>query len=188
MSIAAKVTEFARAHLRHRVGSGECYDLADHALKKAGAKSANAYGEITDDADYVWGKEIPVATAQAGDILQFRNHSITVTTETVTRDTASNGAWTERDHTTKQPYSRGHHTAIVKRNLGGGRLQIYEQHVKPLGSVVQEHTLWTASSVQPPQQKRVVKHTAKGPVTETTTVTVTVEVSGTIWAYRPEPK
>jgi len=40
------------------VGRGECYDLADHALKHAGAKSAPDYGKINHDGDYRWGKAV----------------------------------------------------------------------------------------------------------------------------------
>src|SRR5437588_275212 len=34
----------------------ECFDLADLALKAAGAKTAFHYGKVVKEADYVWGE------------------------------------------------------------------------------------------------------------------------------------
>lgn len=45
-----------------KVGSGECFDLADQALKDAGAKSAGDYGPVTPESDYRWGKPAPHLT------------------------------------------------------------------------------------------------------------------------------
>ena len=58
LSLGQKVYHYASSHVGRRVGRGECYDLADHALKHAGAKSAPDYGKINHDGDYRWGKAV----------------------------------------------------------------------------------------------------------------------------------
>jgi hypothetical protein len=186
--MADDITSFAKAHLRHRVGSGECADLPDRALKKAGARSASDYGKITADADYVWGTEVALAKAESGDILQFRNHEVTVKTVTVAKETNRDGSSTTRTTTRTHTYTRGHHTAIVKDNLGGGVFRIYEQHVKPLGGVVQEHTLQVADSHTTSPKKVSTRHTKHGPVTVEVDEETTVTVTGSVTAYRPQAR
>lgn len=73
-SLGEQVLTFARRQRGRRVGSGECFDLADHALCHAGAKHASDYGEITASADYVWGREVNLSNILPGDIIQFRDY------------------------------------------------------------------------------------------------------------------
>jgi hypothetical protein len=53
--INEKVVEFARKKLGEQVGNGECWTLADEAVKFAGAKSSPAYPNDPNKSDYVWG-------------------------------------------------------------------------------------------------------------------------------------
>jgi hypothetical protein len=170
--LGAAVVAFARAHLGKKVGDGECFALADKALRRAGAKSAADYGEITDDADYIWGDPVDLKDVAPGDILQFRDFDIDTRTDTTTElpRGGEKTEWKERVAT------RGHHTAVVEQNLGNGSIIILEQHVKPLGPVVQRHTI--------PISAPNVLH-SKGKVIYTT---VTVTVTGTINAYRPHAR
>jgi hypothetical protein len=115
-----KVTIWALGRLGQRVGSGECFDLADQALRNAGANSAADLGPTGDDADYVWGDSIQLKDAMGGDILQFRDHEVTTTV--VTESTFADG--TVEDDTEVMTVDREHHTAIVDANLGGGRYRV----------------------------------------------------------------
>jgi hypothetical protein len=167
--LGAKVVAFARAHLDKKVGDGECFALADKALRHAGAKSASDYGEITDDADYAWGDPIALEDVAPGDILQFRDFDVD-TKKTTIKELPGGG---ERTTSSERIATRGHHTAIVEQNLGNGKIVVLEQHVKPLGAVVQRHTI-------PISSPSVIKHKEKLIYT-----TIAVTVSGTITAYRP---
>ena len=60
-SLADSVVSFASRSLGQRVGDGECFALADRALRNAGAKSAAAFGPVVPDGDYVWGSEVSLA-------------------------------------------------------------------------------------------------------------------------------
>lgn len=157
--------------LRHRllqkvgtkaVGDGECFALVDRELKKVGAKSAEDFGTITETADYVWGTEVPLSDVQPGDVLQFRDHVVTVRTET------SEG-WKERT------YTRGHHTSVVVAVNGDGSVVVVEQKVKPNPKQITQNTI---TRLNAGEETRVPD--------KSTTVTVTV--TGTVKAYRPVPK
>jgi hypothetical protein len=114
------VVTFARGKLGERVGRGECFDLADRALRNAGAKSAADFGSVADDADYVWGRPVSLSDVRPGDIIQFRDYRYDRTVETSTRE--------DTDF-----QERPHHTAIVERVDGGGALTVLEQNA-PDGS------------------------------------------------------
>jgi hypothetical protein len=120
-------------------------------------------------------------------IIQFRDHEVTTTTET--EYTFSDG--TSVDDTKDSVAQRGHHTAIANGNLeANGSLKTLEQHVKPLGEKVQNKKLFTRD-VPPVVTKKLEKKlnpaTKKMETLEVTT-TVTVTVTGTTWVYRPKPK
>ena len=119
------------------MGSGECFDLADYALKSIHAKSAEDFGKITVHADYIWGKLINFRTAVPGDIIQFRNYKLTVIVK-------------EEGYS---PYksqfivTRPHHTAIVSKVKGKDGVLVLEQNIGE-GSqrrTVQENTLYFGS-------------------------------------------
>jgi len=115
-----QVVVWARAQLGKQIGKGECWDLADGALKQAGAKSSADLGPMGDDADYVWGDEVSdLKDVQSGDILQFRDFAVTATTETETR--YADGS--TDTYTSESTFTRPHHTAVVSEVKGGGLLK-----------------------------------------------------------------
>lgn len=172
------------------VGDKECYALADDALKRAGAKRAPEFGEITDDGDYKWGTPVAdLKLVQPGDILQFRNHEVKITTETITKEQSADGSWKEKTETKFRTYKRGHHTAIVSASDGAGMLTVVEQHLtnpatKALFPVVRKNTLHFIPSIKT-ETKKSTRMDAKKLVQIEVQTTVTVKVNGTIWAYRP---
>lgn len=187
-SLGQQVHSWARSRVGQRVGTGECFDLADRALRDAGARTAEDYGAVTPDADYQWGDSIALAQVQAGDVLQFRNSSVTVRVVVTRVRTFRDGSTEESEEETYQTYERPHHTAIVSGRSGSGRLQVLEQNVPSPGAtaperVVRQHELHTASSTT--TESRAYQE-GGGTVRETRTTTITV--SGTIRAYRPRPK
>ncbi|HEY3997505.1 MAG TPA: CHAP domain-containing protein [Candidatus Xenobia bacterium] len=117
------VLQYAQDKMGTQDGNGECYTLADNALKAAGDKSAPNYGRVTPNADYKWGTQVPLNQSQPGDVLQFRNYDSKVTN--------SDGSWSEQ--------SRPHHTAIVQSNDGKGNITVLEQNVE--GGPVQQTQL-----------------------------------------------
>lgn len=176
------VVAWARRRLGQKVGRGECWDLADRALRAAGARSSTTTGR---NDNYVWGRSVQTAQVIPGDILQFRNFTVTTKTETVVQFADGSGY---RD-TNVVEARRPHHTAIVERVGGGSVFKVYEQHVRPGGNHVQLHEVPTQGTSP---VKNVIQKTMKNAAgkLETATVTTvkTVVVSGTIWAYRPQPR
>jgi hypothetical protein len=128
VSMPAQIVAYARGKISQSVGSGECFDLVDEALRKAGAKSAADFGTITPNADYVWGTSIALADVQPGDVIQFRNYRYDRTIDTAT---AADTDFQERPH----------HTAIVERVDADGALTVLEQNV-PDGSPGQRTQLF----------------------------------------------
>ena len=157
-SIADRILSYARRQRGDRVGDGQCYTFADRALRQAEARSARDYGDITPDADYVWGTSVTLAELQPGDVIQFRNYSYErqIVTErsdeTVTRDEAGD---------------RPHHTAIVQSVDGDGAVTVWEQNA-PDGSPVTRAQLFFTSGTFTHGNERT-----------------TIRVHGTFWFYRP---
>ncbi len=178
-SINQKVVVWARGQLKKRVGRGECWDLADHALRQAGARSSTTRGPKDD---YDWGQEIPIIAAVPGDILQFRDHVVMSTTTVTT--TWANGTITALPDAV--PANRPHHTAIVV-GVAPGVLTILEQHVKPGGDHVQQHALPIRSGTTMRTEHKVLKTTTGGLVEATVVTKVTISISGKVWAYHPQP-
>jgi CHAP domain len=133
-SLGDRVVSFARDKIGQGVGSGECFDLADQALRNAGAKSAADFGTVTRNADYMWGSSVSLAEARPGDVIQFRNYRYDRTVETA--------SGTDTDF-----QERPHHTAIVERVDGAGAITVLEQNV-PEGSAGQRAQLFF-SNVSP---------------------------------------
>ena len=158
-----RIVAFARQQEGRTVGDGECADLAEAALRQAGARDFSAYPDSGDD--YVWGRPIPLSEARPGDILQFHNFTIRTTTTTASffGQAAVDEGW--------QLDSRDHHTAILEENRGG-ILEILEQNAPPAGRAVQLTEIPVASMVRTVQSQ-------DGPQTQH------FEVSGEIHAYRP---
>src|SRR5262245_59375518 len=76
-SLGQQVLDFARQQVGQQVGDGECFALADTALRHAGAGSAADFGPVGRQTDYHWSsQQVTAANAQPGDIIQFRNFSV----------------------------------------------------------------------------------------------------------------
>jgi hypothetical protein len=183
-----KVVVWARGNLGKKIGRGLCWDLGEQALKQAGAKTSNDLGPVGDDTDYIWGDPIDdVKDVQPGDILQIRNHLVTITTksEYVFQDKST------ATHNDETYAKRGHHTAIVNGMLDdNGAVRTLEQHVRPGGDIIQNMRLYTRDvpAVVTKTSERHTNPSTKKLEMATVTRTVTITVTGTIWAYRPKPK
>jgi hypothetical protein len=164
-----------------QVGRGECWDLADQALRNSGAHSSNT---TKANADYKWGKPIKLADAIGGDVLQFSKYKVTINTTTVTK--FDDG--TETEETDTETVTRPHHTALVDRNPGNGRVIILEQNVPPQGRSVQQYEMATRTMKVGPtsEHKSMMNPSTKKTGAATVITTVSIVVSGTISAYRPE--
>jgi hypothetical protein len=113
---------------------GECYDLADAALRNSSAKSAPDFCTVTPLADYVWGTPVNVIGAQRGDILQFRDYGVQQTTQTDVWRYPRFGLPVLTSSNTPDldySYDRPHHTAIILENHGQGTLYVAEQNAPP---------------------------------------------------------
>jgi hypothetical protein len=160
-AIGDGVVSFARRRIGRRVGDGECFALADRALRDAGARSAADYGTVVPDADYVWGAQVGLAALQPGDIIQLRDYRYR--REVVTE--SDDGTRTE-----ERTEERSHHTAVVESVGADGAVTVLEQN-SPEGSPVVRSQLYFAAS-------RVTSGRR----------TTTVTVEGTFWFYRPRSR
>jgi hypothetical protein len=187
LTINQKIVIWTEGMLGKKVGRGVCWDLGEQALKQAGAQTSNDLGPVGEDIDYIWGDEIEnVKDIARGDILQIRDHLVTTTTVTEYRFADGSTETKTQERTAK----RGHHTAIARSMPDvNGTLKTYEQHVNGR-DLVQKMTLYTRN-VGPQTthsiDRREHPKTKKNEQVKITT-TVTIEVTGTIWAYRPKPK
>ena len=160
--IAQQVMNFINQKMGMRHGNGECFTLADDALKKAGAKSAADFGTVTEDADYVWGTAVKLGDVKPGDLIQFRNYQYVRTIKTTNAD----GSWSEKDEKEGRP----HHTAIVEQVNGDGSIVVLEQNARK-GDPVARNTLFFKSGT-----------------TENDNTKTTVKVAGTFRFYRPQAR
>jgi hypothetical protein len=164
LTLNQKVLEFARAKLKQQVGTGECWDLAEDAVTQSGGESSKTLtgvkGKAFESADYKWGTEVKLDTAQPGDILQFKGHEF--------EETMEGGGG--------QSQTRGHHTAIVEKNFGDGRLIILEQHVRPPGE----------SEVSKKVQEREIFVKNGATYRKSDGTKSTVKTKGIVKAYRPK--
>lgn len=182
MSINQDVSVYVSGQLGKQVGDGECFALADTALKKAKAKSASDYGAITANANYHWGSAVNLGKVIPGDIIQFRDYKVTITTVTKTRTTTAGGGWSEETSTQTETESRAHHTSIVGSVGKNGVVIVFEQNVGTGSGKrnTQKNTLYFKTYTVPETV------TTKGKTT--TKVTRSVKVEGKFWFYRPQSK
>lgn len=127
MSLRQNILNFARPKRGHRVGDGQCWTFVETALRTAGAKTSNDVmgpENVVDDADYVWGDPVTLASLQPGDIIQFRDYSYT--------STGDDGSIT---------VERPHHTAIVSAVGANGQVTVLEQNIDDT-QVVRQNTLY----------------------------------------------
>ena len=159
-NLGAQIVTFAVSKAGQRVGDGQCFALADQALKALGARSAADFGTVTADADYKWGTQVSLADVRPGDIVQFRKF------ESTRRDDAEDGGFKEFTNERGAPQ----HTAIVVSVDGHGLLTVIEQNAPPGSGVHKTQLGFANTSFQ------------QG------TATVTISTKGTVWFYRPQPK
>ena len=160
-NIADQVLAYPQGQYGHRVGDGECFTLADRALRAAGARSASDFGRVTATADYVWGRAVDLSDLRPGDVIQFRRYRYD--REIVTED--GNRRTTNTDF-----QERPHHTAIVESVDGNGAVTVLEQNVPHRGPVRRNQLFFS------------------GGTTTSGGVTTTVRVQGTVWFYRPQAR
>ena len=169
------------------VGAGECWDLANSALLKAGAGTSSDFGPTGDDADYIWGDEVSdLKDALPGDILQYRDYSQTTTTTTTAVFKDASEQW---DESTAE-IGRPHHTAIISKNSGNGALTVLEQnHLGHHEKVKSTAIRWNDAATKTTVTKKMVKRNDNGKSEmATVTVVVDVSVSGTLTGFRPKAK
>jgi len=126
-ALSSKIIHWAHGHLGQQVGSGECWDLVDRALRHAGARTSTTTGK---NDDYVWGTPITLEQVVPGDILQFRDFVVTTRIERTVRFPDGTG-YRDDDLTFAR---RPHHSAIVHHVNGGGVFRVYEQRVSHWGT------------------------------------------------------
>jgi hypothetical protein len=200
------------------VGTGECFDLANQALKNAGAKSASDFGTVTPDADYVWGSTVQLAAIRPGDVLQYRNYVQTRTVEVKTTINLPDGGTLDLSEETSVELKRPHHTSIVASPAAKDLVKVVEQNVdRGRGSLeklvdvgeiylksqpssttsskkaIQLDLAWaekTKKLYRDPKDKKyiddIVRKNLGKSVNADVKTTETVEVQGTLKAYRPQ--
>ena len=130
-SMADQIVGYARHRIGQHVGDGQCFALADNALRGAGAKSAAHFGTVTPNANYVWGTSINLSDVRTGDVIQFRDYHY------LKRVDNDDGSFREDGG------GRPHHTAIVERVDGNGAITVLEQNFE--GSPVRRSQLYFTS-------------------------------------------
>lgn len=169
------IAQFASGRLGQQVGDGQCFALADQALRSIGVKSAADFGTLGPNVDYIWGRETTLGQAQVGDVIQFKNYNFEETTTTEISRPDGSGETSEQTRSQARP----HHTAIVASIGSGGELTVYEQNVGGQMLVQHNQLLFTSHTVGP------TSTTVNG---VTTTVTRTITVTGTAKFYRAQTR
>jgi hypothetical protein len=169
----------SRGEIGKTVGDGSCWAFVHKVLTKAGAASSTTTGE---DDDYVWGTPIELKDIQPGDVLQFRDFVIKTVTETEI-DAPDGSGGTDQKFDEK---FRGHHSAVVDAIMGPNSIKIIEQHVKP-GPKVKVNVIPLRNEVRPTTRVTKDYKDRQGRIHHgaTYTTTVTIEIRGKVWAYRP---
>jgi hypothetical protein len=107
-SLGSGVVQYARSHLGQKIGNGECWTLADQALRAAGAKRPGREGMAT----YVFGRRLgPREALRPGDVLQFEKVRFEH------KNQGGGSSWVDMPH----------HTAIVGQ-VRGRVVTIYQQN------------------------------------------------------------
>ena len=161
-SLGEQVVSYARQRRGQVVGDGECFTLADNALRNAGARSAGDYGTVTPDADYQWGTSVSLSDLRPGDVIQFRNYRYDREVETQHTDGSS--------ETQTEFQERPHHTAIVERVGAGGAVTVLEQNA-PEGAPVTRSELFFSNRDETNGEVRT-----------------SIRVTGRFSFYRPEAR
>ena len=133
--------------------------------------------------DYVWGDPIGVHQVSVGDILQFRDHMITIRTDrTVTFDDGTGYTeWSEELH------RRPHHTAVVAAYQAPHSVVVIEQ--LPKKGVLRNTVNLSSAELPGTKAFRSVRDKQSGKMRHAKVEErITVKVTGKVWAYRPKAK
>jgi hypothetical protein len=161
-SIAEQIVSFPRHRMGQRVGDGECFAVADRALRGAGAKSAADFGTVVPDADYVWGTSIAPSELRPGDVIQLRDYRYDREIDTSNPD----GSGTTATDFQERP----HHTAIVEHVGNNGAVTVLEQNSPRGGPIVRNQLFFTSGTSTSGNQ------------------TTRITLQGTFWFYRPQTR
>lgn len=152
------VHQYANQNLKRKVGKGTCWDLAEHALIHARAKTSHDYGRVTPTSDYIWGAPVNLAAALPGNILQFKNHSFSKETKKKYTFRLPDQSTIEYETTHVRTFRRGHHTAIAHSVSPDGKITVLEQHVRRGGQKVEETVdygvIYTRNSMTKPTRSK----------------------------------
>ncbi|MDX1978808.1 MAG: hypothetical protein SFV51_00965 [Bryobacteraceae bacterium] len=166
----AGIVGYASLKMGDKVGDGQCVRLVEAALTQAGKKTTKDLGISGHTADYVWGTLVASHSSGSldavlpGDIVQFRDHVMTVTTS------KKNGGSAVATH------SRAHHTAIIASkgyreddyNRKYYLFSIIEQNYKGVKTVVKSKVQFQKSDIKLDNGDEVL-----------------TESNGSFWIYRP---
>jgi hypothetical protein len=198
-TIQQKVYTYVSGRQDQTVGDGECWTLAETALKDVGAKTSNnlmGAQNVSNDVDYVWGTPINLHEVVPGDILQFSAYS-TVKTTTVTvlyPATLPGGATVEpnpvEESEDSEDASANHHTAIVASKFANNTVTVLHQNFNDVKRVMStkmyfagsESTKTTAGT------RTLTAGTKEYKVNVRITTKVKRTVSYSVKAYRPIEK
>ena len=185
-TLNATVLQWTSGQVGKQIGAGECWDLADRALRQAGAGTSSDFGPTGDDDDYVWGDEVALKDALPGDILQYRDYQMTTTT-TIDVTFADGSGWTDKDEPHIVEVGHPHHTSILSRNPGDGSLTVLEQNYQGNKDRVRSSAIrWKNLPLRETTTRKQMKRQDNGKLESAVVVeTVEVSVTGTLKAYRP---
>ena len=168
MSLESNVLTWAQGKLGQKVGHGECWDLADQALRHAGARSSTTTGPQDD---YDWGTPVGnLHAAQGGYILQFRNWRAVITEE--------GEGWSAEGY---QERGSPNHTAIVERVLPYA-VVVLEQNINHVHRVTRAELCIFDGTFE---RHHVTRHDDATDSELHLDVTQTVHTQGQIRCYRP---
>jgi len=142
--LGERIVVFCKLNKDKKVGDGDCYDLAQHALAAAGARPEFKNRNYPNKGDYVWGIPVlffevndsglkragRVKDVQPGDVIQFRD------TKFEGKKSSGGGSYTLKF---------SHHTAIASAVENDGKeIRIYHQNFGGKkfvleGSITPEH-------------------------------------------------
>jgi hypothetical protein len=149
-------------------GGIDCFALVDELLKSADAKRPKDFGDVTPNSDYVWGDPVELDNLKPGDILQFRDHFVTIRTLKL-----GEVKWEEAS--IEGPARRPHHTAVVVEVQKDGSVSVVEQNVRPDPKKVRRSVIARLAAGEETRFKSSVEKQI-------------ITVTGTVKAYRPVPK
>jgi hypothetical protein len=173
----------------------QCTELADLALRAAGAKTFTDFGKVGINADYQWGQLKDFKDVLPGDILQLRDFEARLVIDyklagPQTLNGAKISGW-KSSKTSGNP----HHTAVVSSTEGVGKVFIVEQNffdpdTGKTSEVVGKKAFYLAdgSYSSGPETISVKDNTGSKVQLETESAKVTATVKGKIWVYRPVAK